>query len=134
MTVGSGTTITIDTDDTSTLDNQGTIIIEEDAVINIGSESSSLALLSNGGTISGPGQINIFGFFIDVQNSEVITAIINQFLTEGPLIGGEVIPVDTTALLMAGAQNSMIWWLPAVVIVGASIAFLKAKRRVKVNE
>ncbi len=134
VTVGSGASITINTDDTNTLENSGTINIDDDGLINIGSEASSLTLLSNDGTINGPGQINLFGIDIDVQNNGIITAIINEFFTERPVVGGENISIDNTALLLSSAQTSMIWWLPAVLIIGASIVLLKTKRSVKINE
>ena len=134
MTVGSDATLTINTDDSSTLANQGTVNVEENGVINMGSEASSLTLLSNDGTINGPGEINLFGISIEVQNTGVITAIINEFFTERPVVGGENISIDNTALLLSSAQTSMIWWLPAVLIIGASIVLLKTKRSVKINE
>ena len=133
MMVGSDATLTINTDDSSTLANQGTVNVEENGIINVGSEASSLTLLSNDGTINGPGQINLFGIDIEVLNTGVITAIINEFLTESPVIGGETISIDTTALLLSSAQTSMIWWLPAVLIIGASIVLLKTRKSVKVN-
>ncbi len=133
MTVGSDATLTINTDDSSTLANQGTVNVEENGIINVGSEASSLTLLSNDGTINGPGQINLFGIVIEVENTGVITAIINEFLTDRPVVGGETIPIDTVALLLSSAQTSMIWWLPAVLIIGASIVLLKTRKSVKVN-
>jgi len=134
MTVGSDSSLTINTDDSSTLVNQGTINVEENGIINLGSDASSLTLLSNDGTINGLGEINLFGSDIDVENTGVITTIINEFLTEISFIGGEIIPIDTIALLLSSAQTSMIWWIPAVLIIGASIVLLKTKRSVKANE
>jgi len=134
MTVGSDSSLSINTDDSSILANQGTVNIEENGNINLGSESSSLTLLSNDGTINGPGQINLFGIVIEVENTGIITAIINEFFTERPFVGGENISIDNTALLLSSAQTSMIWWLPAVLIIGASIVLLKTKRSVKINE
>ncbi len=133
MTVGSDSSLTINTDDSSTLANQGTVNVEENGIINVGSEASSQTLLSNDGTINGPGQINLFGIVIEVENTGVITAIINEFLTDGSVIGGEIIPVETTSLLLAGAQTSMFWLLSAVVLVGVSIVLLKTRKSVKVN-
>jgi len=134
MTVGSDATLTINTDDSSILANQGTVNVEENGIINVGSGESSLTLLSNDGTINGPGIINLFGIVIEVENTGIITAIINEFFTERPVVGGENISIDTTALLLSSAQTSMIWWLPAVLIIGASIVLLKTKRSVKINE
>ena len=135
MTIGSDSTLSINSDDSNTLANQGEINIEEDGIINVGSGASSLTLLSNDGTINGPGTINLFGVDIDVQDNGIITAIINEFFSESPsVVGGEIIPIDNIALLLSSAQTSMIWWLPAVMIIGASIVLLKTKRNVKINE
>ena len=45
-------------------------------------------------------------------------------------VGGTLIPIDTTALLLSSVQTSMIWWLPAVVIVtGAGIGLVLLRRK-----
>jgi len=135
MTVGSGSTVTINTDDSSTLANQGTIDIHEFGIINVGSGSSSLTLLSNDGTINGPGIINLFGIDIDVQDNGIITAIINEFFSDGStVVGGEIIPTETTSLLLAGTQTIMFWLLPVIVIIGVSIFFMKNKRSEWIHE
>jgi len=46
-------------------------------------------------------------------------------------IGGTGIPIDKTALLIASSQSGLVWWLPAVVIAGVSIVFLKSRRKSK---
>lgn len=38
------------------------------------------------------------------------------------IVGGELLPIDTTALLVAGAQTSAIWILSALTVIG-SVAF-----------
>lgn len=127
MTVGSDATLTINTDDSSTLANQGTVNVEENGVINMGSEASSLTLLSNDGTINGPGEINLFGISIEVQNTGVITAIINEFFTERPVVGGEIIPIESTAVLLAGAQMTSSWLIP-VIVSAIGIGIVIARR------
>jgi len=107
----------------------------------IGSLGALLATLTNHGSVFGPGQINFIADTIQVKNSDILTAVLNPSVTimeilsicGGVVVGGTLIPVDTTALLLSSAQTSMIWLLPAVVIVGVSIVLLKTKRSVKVN-
>jgi len=131
MTVGSDSTITIDTDDSNTLDNQGTINLEENGIINIGSQASSQTLLINGGTINGPGIINLFGIDIDILNNGVITAIINKIFSTGPepptVVGGEIIPIESTAVLLTAAYMTTSWLVP-VVVASIGIGIVLARR------
>ena len=39
--------------------------------------------------------------------------------TSTPVVGGELIPLDTTALLLAGAQANALWLIPAIVAATA---------------
>jgi len=39
-----------------------------------------------------------------------------------PKIGGEFLPIDTTALLLAGAQTNVVWIMSALAVIG-SVAF-----------
>ena len=51
--------------------------------------------------------------------------------TPGP-VGGMGIPIDTTALLLAGVQGSVIWMIPAIVVAGAGMgifSFRKSKKK-----
>ena len=41
-------------------------------------------------------------------------------LGSGCYIGGEIFPIDSTALLLAGAQSSIMWFLP-IVLAGAGL-------------
>ena len=43
-------------------------------------------------------------------------------------VGGMGIPIDSTALLLAGVQGSAPWMIPAIVIAGAGIAIFKIKK------
>lgn len=46
----------------------------------------------------------------------------------GPVVGGELLPIDNTALLVAGIQSSTIWMLPALAgIAGASAYFVRTR-------
>ncbi len=39
-----------------------------------------------------------------------------------PFVGGELLPLDTTALILAGAQTNAVWIMSALAVIG-SIAF-----------
>jgi len=46
-------------------------------------------------------------------------------------VGGEFLPIDSTALMLAGLQSSAIWMLPVLAgAVGAGIAAFKIKKRI----
>jgi len=61
---------------------------------------------------------------LPVSNHAVITSSsiffntgFNWFFTAAPvLVGGTYIPIDTTALLVAGAQNTASWMIPIIVL------------------
>lgn len=44
------------------------------------------------------------------------------------LIGGEIIPIETTSLLLISAQSSFVWILP-LVLVGAGFSAYKIRHR-----
>ena len=47
-------------------------------------------------------------------------------------VGGMGIPIDSTALLLAGVQGSALWMVPAIVVAGAGIgifSFRKSKKK-----
>ena len=56
-------------------------------------------------TLSGPGTIEFVGE--------------QRFC---PFVGGELLPLDTTALILAGAQTNAVWIMSALAVIG-SIAF-----------
>ena len=43
------------------------------------------------------------------------------------VIGGEIIPLDTTALLISGSQSSLAWILP-IILAGAGLVIFKLKK------
>jgi hypothetical protein len=44
-------------------------------------------------------------------------------------VGGIIIPIETTALLLAGAQTSAIWMAPLLfAVAGAATIYIKKKR------
>jgi len=47
-----------------------------------------------------------------------------------PVVGGEFLPIDSTALLLAGLQSSAIWMLPVLAVAaGAGFAAFKLRRK-----
>ncbi len=47
-----------------------------------------------------------------------------------PLVGGELLPIDNTALVLAGLQTSAIWMLPVLAgVAGSAFAILYIKSR-----
>jgi len=49
---------------------------------------------------------------------------------EPPQVGGELLPIDTTALMLAGIQSSAIWMLPVLAgAAGAGFAAFKLRRK-----
>jgi len=111
----------------------------------IGTPGALLSSLTNHGSIFGPGQINFVANTIEVKNSDILAVILNPAAAiisiasicstdGGTVVGGVFIPIDTSSLVIVGAQSSMMWLLPAGVIVGTSIVLIKTTRREKVNE
>jgi len=72
-----------------------------------------------------------FGFYIfstDGQAGPGIFTMIDNF--KGPTcnpVGGEIIPIDQTALLLAGVQSVSMWMIP-VVVAGAGIGVFVTMR------
>ena len=69
------------------------------------------------------------------EGSDVITKIEIQFVSPGgwafddfefctgqDMVGGELLPIDSTALLLAGAQTNAVWIMSALAVIG-SVAF-----------
>ena len=59
-------------------------------------------------------------------NGEVFECI--QITPNNNPVGGMGIPIDSTALLLAGVQGSALWMIPAIVVAGAGVAIFKIKK------
>jgi len=81
--------------------------------------SKGLAIeMSNPSTIGNPAQIHLGDgnfFLAGFDNWFQITA-------KDVIVGGELLPIDSTALLVAGAQTNAVWIMSALAVIG-SIAF-----------
>ena len=85
--------------------------------------------LVNHGTITGTDFDNIvIGPTGLVQNSGTLPAGIQnnggtlQTIPSICVVGGEFLPIDSTALLLAGAQTNAVWLMSALAVIG-SVAF-----------
>jgi len=54
--------------------------------------------------------------FLDSQLDDIAPLIVPQ------IVGGESLPIDTTALILAGAQTNAVWLMSALAVIG-SVAF-----------
>ena len=98
----------------------------------------TINLLGGSGTQSGalgvgPGTtVNNHGTVIEKAGSGPSSGVVNIKGTYNPnepflcAIGGEIIPLDTTVLLLAGAQMNAAWLIPVIVSgMGFAIVFLR---------
>jgi len=56
-------------------------------------------------------------FLTNILKTDITTTAVPE-----PIVGGELLPIDTTALLLAGAQTNAVWILSALAVIG-SVAF-----------
>ena len=69
----------------------------------------------------------LFGLnLVDIDASQRNLSLAGRTLT-ADVIGGEILSLDTAALLLAGAQSSLVWILPVMVAAIGLVAF-KLKR------
>jgi len=67
------------------------------------------------------------GSFINVDACSEEQGLTEFSLGTCPAIGGKIIPTETTALLLAGAQTSALWILPVILAGVGLIAFRKIR-------
>ena len=65
--------------------------------------------------------------WIDFElGTEIFEVVIDSVSFGEPRVGGELIPLDTTSLLVAGAQMNAVWLIPVIVsAVGVGIVILR---------
>jgi len=74
-------------------------------------------------------QLTIFKYMkCDNANGCDAVVVVEQFPTVDVKIGGTLIPIDTTTLLLAGVQSISMWMIP-VVAAGVAIGIFVIKRR-----
>jgi len=65
------------------------------------------------------------------EGSDSVTQTIMVTTPEPPVVGGEFLPIDSTALVLAGLQTSAIWMLPVLAGVAGSafgVLYIKSRR------
>ena len=95
----------------ATLDTGASITLDFDSLTITNNSNSPIIIVIDGvQTIIGPNET----FELHVpSNSQVI--------------GGEIIPLDTTSLLLAGIQTNALWILP-VILIGSGLAAIKLRK------
>jgi len=66
-------------------------------------------------------QGDIFGFRVDATDDQEGIGFleISDFITPICQVGGEFLPIDSTALLLAGAQTNAVWIMSALAVIGS---------------
>ncbi len=68
---------------------------------------------------------------VGIDNFQCALNLVEQPNGEPPVVGGELLPIDSTALMLAGLQTSAIWMLPVLAGVAGSafgILYIKSRR------
>ncbi len=78
-------------------------------------------------------QGDIFGFRVDATDDTFGPGVLDISNFHGPQceVGGEFLPIDSAALVLAGLQTSAIWMLPVLAGVAGSafgILYIKSRR------
>jgi len=81
-------------------------------------------LTSSGLFILGPGPHSIRL----AQSLGLTSAAYFQFVELDPPVGGTLIPIDTTALLLAGVQSISMWMIP-IIVASIGIGFVLVRRK-----
>jgi len=114
------------------VDSSGNVYVSDSDNNRIQKFDSSGTFLTKWGSLGfAKGKFNNpSGIAVDSSgNVYVADTFNNRIQVFGIPVGGTEIPIDTTALLLYGIQNSIVWWTPVIVIVGAGIGLLKLKKR-----
>ncbi len=121
---------------TRVFDNRGLFNINCMGSVVIDPTSSSSS--SNSATLNNHGSFELSQTVIEFQNSGAFNSggtLINvnegENFVDNPIspisnniciVGGEFLPIDTTSLLLAGAQTNAVWIMSALAVIG-SVAF-----------
>ena len=129
---GPGDDIDVNSGATFLNDCTGTLQIGDNAELNIFSGGTGI----NHGTItaSGTGRIDVSigGLFQNsgINGAPIVGSGTVEQIASTCIVGGEFLPIDTTALMLAGLQSSAIWMLPVLAgAAGAGIAAFKLRRK-----
>jgi len=72
--------------------------------------------------------IDQFGFHESVQILWDEELCVSADKLPIPAVGGTMVPIDTTALLLAGVQSISMWMIP-VVAAGVGIGFVLVRKK-----
>jgi len=100
------------------VNGEGFLIINH-GVFNIGDSFFNLGIFQNSGTING------------VFSDEFEGGVLESISSICGVVGGELLAIDSTALVLAGLQTSAIWMLPVLAGVAGSafgILYIKSRR------
>ena len=67
-------------------------------------------------------QLRAGGLLAESFSTAFVDIKVEEIMRGNPVVGGEFIPIDTTALLVAGAQTNAVWIMSALAVIG-SVAF-----------
>jgi hypothetical protein len=98
--------------------SQGDTMMDIDTVNPSGDDNIFLAVLS----ITAKASLEICNNGIDDDGDGLVDIDDPDCQVDEPPVGGELLPIDATALLVAGAQANSVWILSALVVIG-SVAF-----------
>jgi len=112
---------------TGSFRNEGTAVNSGNMDFNGGDGTRSGSLNNDVGSFTNHNTIN----FIAGGGSQagVLIGVITEDPEPCPKIGGELLPIDTTALLIAGFQTNAIWMLPIVMSAVGIGAFVLTKKK-----
>jgi len=121
--------------DTSDCDNKGLAITLENIVIDDNRAVFEEVVLVIDGGPAGEKLTCTVIFEIDITEDTIfLTQTIMLTAPTPPLptvVGGELLPIDSTALVLAGLQTSAIWMLPVLAGVAGSafgVLYIKSRR------
>lgn len=77
--------------------------------------------------VCGDGIINPPSEQCEPPNTATCDSICQIIVPPTEIVGGQIIPIDSTALLLAGAQSSLSWIVP-IVLAGAGFVAFKLRR------
>ncbi len=120
MQIGSDDTLTIDSGSTFDHTPAEFECEEEDETIVNNGNLNVFGTLTNNGNFINNGQVLNCG---TISGTVSLPGIVN-----GCAVGGELIPIDSTALLLAGAQMTTSWLIPVLIsAVGIGLVLVRKK-------
>jgi len=112
-----------------TLDTNEDIILTDwftDSLIRIDPSDGSQSLISNGGFFIFPREVVEYPFS---STCESFTIIDNDNGNGGQQVAGELLPLDSTSLFLAGIQSMSVWMIPTVLgLAGAGVYLVKFRK------